>query len=583
MSAEKVKVDQANDKLNETLNELEEANDNLEKTNDKLGLTLDELEDANASLEEAIRQSDEQRGLAERNLSRAMSAIDTMLVEVGRDALRHVPQVEPVQRALFDEAVALYEALLADIGDNDTLLFETTRAWSQVVDIRARGGLIPEALEAADHCIALLEQLLSERPNDTSVQFQLSEAFQDRARVHSVGANPAAAGADFDRALQLLDEVIAVNPKVPYRRARVAGIRRSAERLFDMGRWTEARSLIEGVLDDAEALIAEDPTDYASLSAIGDCYHVLGGIAGEEAMRMARPQAEERFHLAIEWHTKARDARESALLSAPEDRSLEHKFARSALNVGVTSVQVGDVETARQMYDLSLETQERLVRDFPLTPLYQLDYGTSLINYATVVLPEGGLRAATAKLEEAAEVFERLTESHPDNPLYVQRLAGAHTNLGSFLLRVGEADRGLEMLDRAVEELERSESLRPGAPTTLSTLQTAHILRARAFARLGETDEATRILERFLDEPPVNAFLREVLRSWSVCVEVTDQDERLLAPEREVRIANYVEAAIVFAATAVEDGRWRPEDLAATTEIDALRAQPAFLDFLASM
>ena len=80
-----------------------------------------------------------QRDLAENrrleavaNLQKARQAVDRMLTRVSAERLKDIPQVEPVQRALLEDALEFYRDFARDAGGDPEILFEASRAYGRL-------------------------------------------------------------------------------------------------------------------------------------------------------------------------------------------------------------------------------------------------------------------------------------------------------------------------------------------------------------------------------------------------------------------------------------------------------------------
>src|SRR5262249_12207741 len=76
--------------------------------------------------------AEEQKQAAEANFKRALEAVAQMLTRVGEAELLHVPQMEPVRRDLFQDALRFYQEFLRERGDSPVVRSEAANAYRRV-------------------------------------------------------------------------------------------------------------------------------------------------------------------------------------------------------------------------------------------------------------------------------------------------------------------------------------------------------------------------------------------------------------------------------------------------------------------
>ena len=129
---------------------------------------------------DARDEAQTQREEAYDRLELAKKAVDKMLIEVGAETLKDVPQMEGVRAALLEEALLLYEDIgeTSDADDPETR-FETAMANFQVGDIQRLlgSGTAPQKSEAAyKAAISQLAALSHEFPSDSRYQQELARS-----------------------------------------------------------------------------------------------------------------------------------------------------------------------------------------------------------------------------------------------------------------------------------------------------------------------------------------------------------------------------------------------------------------------
>ncbi|MGZ0167241.1 MAG: hypothetical protein ACKVII_25240 [Planctomycetales bacterium] len=139
-----------------------------------------EAEAARIQAEAAKTQAEANQIVADQRLDLANQAVSDMLVEVGADTLKNVPQMEGVRAALLEKVLLLYEDIgqTNDANDPDAR-FQTAMALFQVGEIQRLLGVGngPEKSEFAyETAISELSKLCSEFPDELPYQQQLARS-----------------------------------------------------------------------------------------------------------------------------------------------------------------------------------------------------------------------------------------------------------------------------------------------------------------------------------------------------------------------------------------------------------------------
>jgi tetratricopeptide (TPR) repeat protein len=115
----------------------------------------------------------------------ARQAIDRMLVRVGDDRLEHVPQAEPVRRALLEDALAFYRELEKREPADASLQGEVAYAQANAANLHRQLGRLPDALAAGSQGLELLETLIGVDPANPRLFRLRAMAASTLARVRA--------------------------------------------------------------------------------------------------------------------------------------------------------------------------------------------------------------------------------------------------------------------------------------------------------------------------------------------------------------------------------------------------------------
>ncbi|QDT50184.1 Tyrosine-protein kinase MasK [Symmachiella dynata] len=132
----------------------------------------------------AYQAESKQRKIAERqsrraddNLTHALKAVNEMLTEVASDEIVDVPQMATVRRELLQKAVNFLEHLSAAEGDVPTVHYETARAYVKITNIHEALGEFEQAEQTGKRAIAMLKELIAANPRNAVYRDTLTEAY----------------------------------------------------------------------------------------------------------------------------------------------------------------------------------------------------------------------------------------------------------------------------------------------------------------------------------------------------------------------------------------------------------------------
>jgi serine/threonine protein kinase len=155
-------------------------------------------------------EAEGQRKRAEANFHKAVEAVDRMLTRVGEDTLREVPQMEPVRRAVLEDALAFYREFLAERADDARLRQETAVALQRVGNICADLGKADEARVAFDEALRIFLALHAADPDEVRYRVDVCHTYNDLGWRNTTSA---ADKAEYHRkAAEAIEPVVAARP-----------------------------------------------------------------------------------------------------------------------------------------------------------------------------------------------------------------------------------------------------------------------------------------------------------------------------------------------------------------------------------
>ena len=444
-----------------------------------------------------------QRRLAQANLQKAREAVDRMLTEVGDKTLRDVPQMEPVRRALLEQALEFYRGFLQQKSNDPSLRHETARAFKRVGDINRLLGRHAQALEADQRALTMLTELTAEYPAAIEYRRSLAQS-QDRLAqtLTATGRAPEA-----ERAyLRALDQSrrLAADSRAREDRLRIAAIHthRAALR-FQGHRLPEAEADMRHALEIEEEAAALAPDDADLRSGIAANLNNLASVLIE---RKKPAEAIKLLERAIA-HQKA------ALRANPRDPDRREFLWNHLSNLAGSLTLLGKDAEARAALRQASELGEGLMRDFPGVPDYRrsvaADLNTSGIGWET----NGEVVEAERAFRRALVIYERLAVDFPAVPLYREELILTHFHLGRLLMAIGPIPEAVRTIRRALDLYERQPFKVPQGPHFREDLASnlARLLVTGPDPSPGDRVEALRLAELAVAAVPGDAGYRRNL------------------------------------------------------------------------
>jgi tetratricopeptide (TPR) repeat protein/tRNA A-37 threonylcarbamoyl transferase component Bud32 len=420
-----------------------------------------------------------ERQRAEANFEKAQQAVDQMLTKVAEETLIHEPRMEQKRRALLEDALAFYQEVLRERGDDARLQHKTALAYKRVADILRLLGRHDQAKAAYRDAIALLGPLVSARPDQPRFQFQLADSYNWYGDLERTTSRPDQARQAFLQARQLLESLVQTYPdRVLYRK--------------DL-----ARS------------------------------HYNLGITHKEINQPR--EAQRAFRKAIGLLEDALPAAQAARLAGEHQSAIRQDLARSYLNLGPVLRRTGRHDKAKQAYCRAIRILDRLAQEHPGVPDYRYELGVACNNRGNFWAdlprnrPESSRALARADRDHrrALTLFDKLVSDYPAVPVYRQEQANSHNSLAGMLVQKKEYaaardswNRARAIQEKITEEFPRVADYQGDLGMTLGNL-------GWLLARQQKWAEARTLLEQAVGH--VRAALRPNPQNPSYCLALRNQ------------------------------------------------------------
>jgi tetratricopeptide (TPR) repeat protein len=405
-------------------------------------------------------EAEDARKDAVANLQKARDAVDQMLTRVGEERLANVPQMEPVRKALLEDAVKFYQGFLQQKSSDPSVRLGTGHAWRRLGGIYASLGHTDKARKASQESIALFEKLVAQFPSEPSYRTALAGSYADLAFLLSwtIGDHRTAEGV-FGQAMAL-EEALAT--EFPEHRFGVGNLAMGlGTTLQNMGRLDEAEKVLRRAVAVLAEVAAEDP---GCRSQQAQSYFRLGGLL---VARQMPQDAEKAFRQALA-------IQERMVAENPTDRWHGHLVSDINLQLANVLRDNGRPKEAEKCYRSALAITQKLAADFPNFRWQRAHLTGIQLNLGRLLVQEHRLAEAEQVYRQAMATMEALTAEGLATPYYRHLLSESQNRLATLLKDAGRTKEAEQVYRQAVASLEKLAAAYPEVPDLRRDLAAKH-------------------------------------------------------------------------------------------------------------
>jgi tetratricopeptide (TPR) repeat protein len=426
-----------------------------------------EAEEAKAAREDAEkhRRDAEQHFVeAERSFRMAHQAVHDYCRRVSEE-LRDTPSLQPLRKALLQDALTYYKSFLDRRGNDPTLRREQADTYQSMARVIHAIGSRAEARDAFEHALAIYRDLQRDAPDDFDLLRRLGGILNDSAPFQDK-----------------TDDVVT--------------------------RLDEARVLYENYLAQPPEKRKNAKKDWDMRASLG---LTLSNLGWAEQQRGRLGQARN-------WYRQARNIQEQLLKEKPKDRVLQSNLAATLSNyAALRGREFGGRDETVASLEEACRLREELARSGE--PGARADLAAALQNLFNALRADGRHEEAKEVCKRAYDIREKLARDYPLVRRYQSDLAASHRMMG-FLAR---ADKRLEQaldhhqkardIQKKQFDLDRSS---PGLRRELSwsyfNIAAIHgALKDRRQEEFESYEEARKLQEGLVRLDPANLEYREDL------------------------------------------------------------------------
>ncbi len=513
-----------------------------------------------------------QRDRAERNFARALDAVDRMLSHLGDVELRFVPRMEPVRRAVLEDALSLLQEFAADESTNREARAEVAKAQMRMGQLFSDLGRNVEGTRAFDEAATGFEQLRDEASGDVKLHLLWIQALTSQADLLASsgrGAEALALHDQIDDALAHAQETS--SDPLGLRWRRINNRLGRARSLASIERGVKAHAALRDAAGEADALYKERPADIETLQLSIACWNELGVFLMRGAQTgHVDPEAVDALERALEL------ARE-ALRREPASVVRQSNLAESLNSLAGALRRSDDVERAQPLCEEARVLLEGLVEHYP-------DTLSNRLSLATVTNQMGLAYDQRAEYDLAEPLYRRtidlltsLVAAAPEDALLWSRLGQAKANMASPVGHLGDVDGAIDLVNAALDAQKRARALAPDNAEFLGAYISHYQMLSVIQHEQQDWDASEKSMDLAIEAAPDDAHLRwNAMRNSIFAVEGLRADVELGPTERARRIDAHVTRAVAQMRRSIELGRPVKSDLYEFKDPVPLHGTPQF-------
>lgn len=404
-----------------------------------------------ASLAETSREKER----ADRQLARAKAAVDDYLTKVSQTLLLKEAKLLPLRKELLASARRFYEEFVAESQGNAELKADLAAAHERLGEILSSIDTNSAASAEYEKAIQLHEELLAEHPADRGRKLALVRCRRQLASLREEAGRTSAALAEADRGISHLPSPM---PADKGWLEEAGELRRQRGSIFlATGKNAEAAEEFARAAEHFRQLRSLDPANPARTADEAEMLLQLGVLA-LRTNQVAAGEQQLMQSLAL---------LEPLARKHPEELKLQKAYLDSLNAVGTVHFLKREYDPAIKLFRQALELRKQIARDQPHLHQEQAHVALAWENLGKALGNAGKREESEAALAEAGSVYERLARAFPDVLGYRIDFAQSLQFKAERLARAQRFTEARQAYDQAVAELETAVAEQPDALATL--------------------------------------------------------------------------------------------------------------------
>jgi serine/threonine protein kinase/tetratricopeptide (TPR) repeat protein len=448
-----------------------------------------EADEQRAEAERQRQRAEDARQVAVANLQKAREAVDQMLTRVGQEQLANVPQMEPVRKALLEDALKFYQGFFEQKSDDPAIRRGRGMAYARVAVIYRLLGMNTDAETAFGKAFAILEEIATELPHEPELIASLVQLHIQHAWLFAaVGKRDELLQAQREAA-RIAEQLVAEFPETSWYRNQLANVYVSLGGALIYTHPEEAQKILRRT-----KVFAAELGDRATIA--GACY-TLGLLLISTSRNQ---EGENAFREACEYYGQL-------VLESPSEAGYRQQLGDSLHFLGDLLTTSSRPDEAEKAYREAVEIYEKLCTDFPAVPFYRQYLAIFQTKLGQLLKSLGRIDEAETECRRSVQVWEKLASDLPSIPEYQRAAFERYLDLGQFLVTAGRLRDAFEV--DAKLQADFSEK-----PAFWLDLARSHRSTAQILQKAGHLEEAEKLygwtlnaIERLAASDPNSADL----------------------------------------------------------------------------
>jgi tetratricopeptide (TPR) repeat protein len=475
---------------------------------------------ANVGLKRERDRAEARRKEAVANLGKARDAVDRLLTRVSEERLRDIPQVEPIQRALLEDALEFYKDLVRQSHDDPEILHEAGRAYRRVGQTYSFMGRLADAERNLRESLAIQSRLANAFPTVAAYRHGLGGTLVDLGKLHRNQARTDEARVELDKAVTLFGDLAHAYPNEPRFRSELAAAYNTR------GMLTEDLHQEEGAAKD---------------------YH--RGIALLDELARQLPNT-------LKYQTNAGVARN---------------------NVAAMMQSSGRLAEAEAIYLQNLQLWESFAAREPSVLEHRSKIAMTLDNLADILMETDRPREREQTLQRCIEIRSTIVRDFPNTTYHISRLADSLTKMAEFVSKRGDLVEAQRLYVDVVRHRRTIVAMVPENRDGLLALTRTYLALIETLLKIRNHAVAAKFVEELV---AVSGLPSEDLQRSGAylarCARLASSDRDLPDSRRAELAASYADRAMTLLHDAQKHGLGDLKALQQDPSFDALRSRDDF-------
>jgi serine/threonine-protein kinase len=376
---------------------------------------------------------------AERHLQMIRARVGR-LKQLGRDLLTR-PGLYRTGQAVLEEALAFYQEMLPEEGNDPRVRREAAQLFRQVAEIHHSLGQAGKAAKARGRHVSLLTSLLKEEPASKALRIELADSHRWWGNALRDLGKAREAREAYDQAAELHEGLLREFPDDAGYRVALANTLLNIATLLSRHQAEELERLYRRILDLDRAAVRAAPGNPGfnaelALALADQGLFFLDTGRGSQAEQAIREALEIYQRLLARGHRKG---------------EIERYMARNFVRLGRVLAAAGQAQEAEKSYQKAMKLLDRLVVEFPESAIRRSDLAQTLAGLADLLKGSGRRPEAEVIRRRVIRHYETLRADFPEDPQHRRHLVDSYLELVSLLWELGRQSEAADPYRKALE------------------------------------------------------------------------------------------------------------------------------------